>query len=316
MFEGKDAMKNVIFLIHRKIFLMMLVAITLIIAGNSYSQQMPAHKHDPNHGQMAGGDERSLEEQIESLKAKVTELETAMEQMHKTMPAQMRKMIGSRMGMMQKGQTMQQGQGMSGMMDDMDEMSMGGGGGMGMNMDMGEDEMMGMGMGGGGGGGMGTDMTEMMGMRGKQMGQMSMGSMRMTSALPGFPGASHIYHIGATGFFLDHSKDIHLITEQQTELNRIKENTLLDQAAKQREIDAAEQELWTLTASDEPDAKKIKSEIEQIEKLRGDKRFSFIEAVGKAAKVLTPEQIDILVGRASSADQKTTEPNASQSNQP
>ena len=32
--------------------------------------------------------------------------------------------------------------------------------------------------------------------------------MSMPSALPGFPGQSHLYHIGATGFFLDHPEHI------------------------------------------------------------------------------------------------------------
>jgi hypothetical protein len=29
--------------------------------------------------------------------------------------------------------------------------------------------------------------------------------MAMPSALPGFPGASHLYHVGAGGFFLDYA---------------------------------------------------------------------------------------------------------------
>ena len=33
----------------------------------------------------------------------------------------------------------------------------------------------------------------------------------MGSALPGFPGASHIYHLGATGFFLDQRENRHLV---------------------------------------------------------------------------------------------------------
>ena len=39
------------------------------------------------------------------------------------------------------------------------------------------------------------------------------------SALPGFLGASHLYHIGATGFFLDHPQHIALTLEQQAGLN-------------------------------------------------------------------------------------------------
>ena len=41
--------------------------------------------------------------------------------------------------------------------------------------------------------------------------------------LPGFPGASHLYHVGATGFFLDYSAALKLTTDQQAALKRIKE---------------------------------------------------------------------------------------------
>lgn len=186
--------------------------------------------------------------------------------------------------------------GMSGMQADTGAMP---GKGMGMkDMDM----MMG-GMGGGTkgmSGGMGMmdmDMQEMMGMMGG-MGQKGtgMGKMQMATALPGFPGASHIYHIGATGFFLDHPEHITLTTEQQTELNGLKEQALLEKSTSQRKIDEAEQELWTLTASDQPDVKKIDVKVREIEKLRGDQRIAFIRAVGEAANVLTPEQRQILVG--------------------
>jgi hypothetical protein len=50
-----------------------------------------------------------------------------------------------------------------------------------------------------------------------------MTNMAPQSALPGFPAASHIYHIGATGFFLDHAQHINLSAEQQVQLNKIKE---------------------------------------------------------------------------------------------
>src|SRR5690606_30092844 len=120
--------------------------------------------------------------------------------------------------------------------------------------------------------------------------------MKMAAALPGFPGSSHIYHIGATGFFLDHPEHIQLTSEQQTSLNSIEETALLEQATTQRQIDEAEQGLWTLTASDEPDAKKIDAKVREIEKLRGDQRIAFIRAVGEAANVLTANQRQVLVG--------------------
>ena len=118
------------------------------------------------------------------------------------------------------------------------------------------------------------------------------------SVLPGFPGASHLYHIGATDFFLDHPQHIALTTEQQAALNKAKEQALLAKSTADRAIEQADQELWTLTAADQPDAAKIEAKITEIEKLRGDERLAFIRAVGEASKLLTDEQRKILTGFA------------------
>jgi hypothetical protein len=151
---------------------------------------------------------------------------------------------------------------------------------------------------------MGMKGMEMPGMKGMEMmGGKGMAGMQTPSALPGFPGASHIYHIGSTGFFLDHSAHIKLTTEQQTALNQAKEKGLLEQSSFKRKIDDAEQDLWTLTSSDKPDATKIDAKVREIEKLRGDQRLVFIRAVGEAAKVLTDDQRKTLLGTgASKAD--------------
>ena len=179
-----------------------------------------------------------------------------------------------------------------------------GGAGMGM-MDM--DQMMG-GMGGGtsgggmggmsAGGGMGMDgMMTMMGMGNMPMGGAgSPAAMSMPSALPGFAGASHIYHIGATGFFLDHPEHITLTLAQQTALSQKKEQALLQQAQFQRRVEEAEQELWVLTAADQPDGAAIDKKVQEIAKLQGEQRIAFIRAAGEAAKVLTDEQRKQLTG--------------------
>ena len=144
------------------------------------------------------------------------------------------------------------------------------------------------------GGGMG-----MMDMEKKKMaGMMGMGATMPQSVLPGFPGASHLYHIGATGFFLDHPQHIALSTEQMAALNKAKEQSLLAKSTADRAIEQAEQELWTLTASDQPDAAKIESKIREIGKQTGDERLTFIRAVGDASKILTDEQRKILTGFA------------------
>ncbi len=205
---------------------------------------------------------------------------------------------GGGMGMMGGMDSMMGGMG-GGSSNSSGGMKMGGGGGMGM-MD-GMDSMMG-GMGGGssngsggmkmGGGGMGMmgGMDSMMGMMG------GMSGMSMPSALPGFPGASHLYHVGSTGFFLDHGNHIQITTEQQTKLNQIKEKTMLDQASAERKVEEAEQQLWQLTAAGEPDVAVIETKIREIEKLKGDQRLAFIRAVGEAAQILTHDQHQILAG--------------------
>jgi Spy/CpxP family protein refolding chaperone len=185
------------------------------------------------------------------------------------------------------------------------------GGGMGGGMD--KMEMGGMGgsapgagapMGGAApGGGMGMmdmDKKEMAGMMGMMGGMGGKGdsSMAMPSALPGFPGATHLYHVGATGFFLDHPECIELSTEQQMKLNQIKEQAALNKASASRSVQEAEQDLWTLTAADQPDNTQIEAKIAEIEKLKGDARLRFISTIGEAANILNDEQRKSLTGFA------------------
>jgi hypothetical protein len=183
-----------------------------------------------------------------------------------------------------------------------------GAGGQPSGMGRMEGDHMGMGMQGqgggmssmtaGGGSPSGSGVMGGMDMMGKVSGS---GRMPMPSALPGFPGASHLYHVGATGFFLDHLEHITLTMEQQTALSRIKEKVLLDQATTQRKNEGAEQELWTLSAADQPAADKVDAKVREIEKVRADQRLAFIRAVGEAAQVLTDEQRKVLLGQISPA---------------
>jgi Spy/CpxP family protein refolding chaperone len=125
---------------------------------------------------------------------------------------------------------------------------------------------------------------------------MGAGGATARSRLPGFPGASHLYHVGATGFFLDHPQHLVLSADQKARLNRIREQAALDRATMQRRIDEAEQELWTLTGADSPDGGRIEAVVRSIERLRGDQRLLHIRAVGDAAQVLTPAQQGALLG--------------------
>ena len=129
-----------------------------------------------------------------------------------------------------------------------------------------------------------------------------MGEMKLAFSLPGSPGVSRLYHVGAAGFYLNHSEHITLTTRQQAALNVVQRKALLSKFTTQRKIDEAEQELWELTGADEPNAAQIQATVKAIEKLRGEQRMAFIQSVGEAAKVLTEEQRRMLMG--------TTERNA------
>ncbi len=166
------------------------------------------------------------------------------------------------------------------------DMMMGGGGGMSMGGGSGGMPM------GGNQGGM-PMLDEMMGMGMSRMG----GPAGMqASALPGFPGQSHLYHIGATGFFVDHEAHIALSLEQRTRLHQLKQEALIAQADFERRISDAEQELWLLTGADTPQLSRIEAKAREIEKLRADQRIAFIKAVGNAATLLDDSQRKVLTG--------------------
>ncbi len=187
------------------------------------------------------------------------------------------------------------------------------GGGMG-GMGGGMGGMMGMTGGLGGFGGVSgsaeaAEMIEMIGVMGtapksasSMSGMKSMGKMQMQSAMPSILGASHIYHVGATDFFLNHPQHIKLTAKQKASLSRIKENAVLAKTTAQRKIDEAEQELWTLTSADEPNLAKLEVKVQEIEKLRGAQRLALIRAVGDAARLLTAEKRQALLG--TEADKK------------
>lgn len=126
------------------------------------------------------------------------------------------------------------------------------------------------------------------------MSQQSSGATSV-SALPGVPGASHLYHIGSTGFFLDQPQ-LKLSTDQQARLNQIKERAVLARATSERRIEQAEQELWVLTGAGQPDAAKIQPKLQEIEQLRTSQRLAFITAVGEATSLLTLDQRDAILG--------------------
>lgn len=128
------------------------------------------------------------------------------------------------------------------------------------------------------------------------MNMKGIGEMKTASSTPGIPGVSQLYHIGATGFFLNQSGHIALTTKQRAALNRTKQKAALRKFTSQRRIEEAEQELWELTGGDELNAARVQAAVQAIANLRSEQRIAFIQSVGEAAKVLTDEQHQILLG--------------------
>jgi hypothetical protein len=82
-----------------------------------------------------------------------------------------------------------------------------------------------------------------------------------SSVIPEQIGVSNIYHIGSTGFFLNHSQHITLTASQTTTLNRLKEQSILDQTLRQQSIDRRERELYALTGAEQPDTSTIEAKV-------------------------------------------------------
>lgn len=243
--------------------------------------EVPAQTPDASHGAHQRGDSanpQSLTDQVAELRAAVARLEAALARGHKSSPATESEVNTGMMKSMSMAPN-----GMGGMMG----RSMGSSGGMAGMSGM---PKMGMGM---------MDKMGEMGMG--MMGSMGATSTMPQSALPGFPGASHLYHVGATGFFLDHAGHVELTTDQRVALNKIKEDVLLAKSTADRDIEEKEQQLWELTAVDQPDVKRIEAKVREIESMRADQRLAYIRAVGDAAAVLTEAQRRTLTGMAETA---------------
>jgi len=282
----------------KKHFCRLVNQIALVLVLSVFITTPTAHAQSGHPQQVtpqASGDQ-TLPAQLTELRAKVAKIEAALRE---SPQGKATRSAGAGAGGMQMGAGGRQS-GMGMMEHEPMGMSRAGGGmsSTSSRPEAGGSPCMGM-MGGGA-----------MGMTRSRGGMEMMGSMEsatgmpMPSTLPGFPGASHLYHVGSTGFFLDHPEHITLTMEQQTTLGRIKEKALLDQATTQRKIEGAEQELWTLTGADQPAADKVDAKVKEIEKLRADQRMTFIRAVGEAAQVLTDEQRQALLGQIPPATSK------------
>lgn len=250
---------------------------------------------------------KQLADQVTELRAQVARLQAAVQQNgsgSKTSAKSGMKMspaAGKSMGMMgDMGMAPKPGMAMK---DDQGEMgAMPAGGNAPMPMGDDKDEMSGMAM-GGGKSTMSPAPAAAMGMCCGGSGAAGSGGMAAmngsSSAMPGQAGASHLYHIGSNGFFLNHSQHITLTGDQKQTLNHLKEKAMLDRSYEQRRIDQGEQELYSLTGADQPDNGRIQAKVAEIEKLRAGERMNFIRSVEEASNVLTPEQRRALLGTMS-----------------
>jgi len=257
--------------------------IALALGAFAFSGQQdskPADHTSHQEGARADGAAPTLHSQIAELRAKVARLEAALELDHKASP--------------QSPDTAMKGMGKGKMMGMSSKSSPGGG--MDMSgkgkMKMKDAKMggakpkMGMGM-------SGMKRMRMMGSMGSDTAEQPVAQ---PSFLPGFPGASHIYHIGATSHFLDHSELFNPSPEQRKLLAQMLEQSALAQSGFERRIAQAEQDLWVLTSAGEPDAAKIESKVKEVAQLQVEQRLAFIQSVGKAAGALSEDQRAALVG--------------------
>ena len=285
------------------------VGLVLPLKGTAQEKTVK-HDHHASHKDSVVGADMDLPIQVAELRSRVAKLEAALDQVRSSA------MPGLPGTDMMHGMAGMQDKGMHGMMG-MDMMH-----GMAGMQDNGMHGMMGMGeMAGMAGGrmqdGMGSNpamksgkatadlaalrLMGKLGNGGETPGDMTaLDNVQMTSALAGVPGASHLYHIGAMGLYLDHSGHLMLTGEQQAALNRLREKALLEKESTKRKIDEAEQELWLLTGADAPDMAAVQEKVRAIEKLRGEQRLAFIRNVSEAAKALTDEQRRVLLGQVPS----------------
>ena len=185
------------------------------------------------------------------------------------------------------------------------------GNGMGMNM----GKSMGMGK------GMKMDMSAPMSMQGMQKDKMMMGKCKgmmckmgmknmsmmgqppkdqatgttnTETSLPGYVNVPHLYHIGESEFFLDHSAHLGLTQNQIDQLKAIQSQWQSQQNTIISERDSHEQRLWEFTAMGKPDYKAIQETVMAIESINSKLRLIFIKQVGKAVTVLTAQQVSKL----------------------
>lgn len=114
------------------------------------------------------------------------------------------------------------------------------------------------------------------------------------SSTPAQGRVNHLYHLGTKQFYLDKAKGLALTEEQATRLRRLWEFDQEERARYRDAVTRAERELWQLTGGEEPSLPAIEAAVRAVERLKADRRVSFIGRVAEAAAVLTVHQREML----------------------
>ncbi len=138
---------------------------------------------------------------------------------------------------------------------------------------------------------MGMKNMSMMGQRPKDQ---APGTTNTETSLPGYVNVPHLYHIGESEFFLDHSAHLGLTQNQIDQLKAIQSQWQSQQNTIISERDSHEQRLWEYTAMGQPDYKAIQETVMAIESINSKLRLIFIKQVGQAVTVLTAQQVSKL----------------------
>ena len=123
------------------------------------------------------------------------------------------------------------------------------------------------------------------------------GATNTETSLPGYVNVPHLYHIGESEFFLDHSAHLGLTQNQIDQLKVIQSQWQSQQNTIISERDSHEQRLWEFTAMGQPDYKVIQETVMAIESINSTLRLTFIKQVGQAVTVLTAQQVSKLTDR-------------------
>ncbi len=120
------------------------------------------------------------------------------------------------------------------------------------------------------------------------------GTTNTETSLPGYVNVPHLYHIGESEFFLDHSAHLGLTQNQIDQLKDIESQWQSQKNTIITERDSHEQRLWEFTAMGKPDYKVIQETVMAIESINSKLRLTFIKQIGQAVTVLTVQQVSKL----------------------